>query len=336
MSAPNATPSHPAQAPHADDARLRWASGTAHDLPTTRTADGPGRSTGSRASSEWDSDFTSSDDEAALAKSKTAKDSPKAKSKYFPRKTNSTSVPDMVSIDNDNMKAHAKVSKRDGRLKIRIKDFAEEGYMSRILGAGISRHLGHSDNPDAHERKRREEVDAALKRNAENVDSVPRPKLNIVVMVIGSRGDIQPFIKVGKILQNDYGHRVRIATHPAFKKFVEEDCGLEFFSVGGDPSELMAFMVKNPGLIPSMKTVREGEVGRRRDQMFEMFQGFWRACINATDDESDPQNKKMRKHILSSVGASDSHLQCNPNIPSSPTPSLRTLQALPTSIVPNA
>lgn len=31
-------------------------------------------------------------------------------------------------------------------------------------------------------------------------------------------------------------HNVRIATHPAFKKFVEEDCGLSFFSVGGDPS----------------------------------------------------------------------------------------------------
>ena len=31
-------------------------------------------------------------------------------------------------------------------------------------------------------------------------------------------------------------HNVRIATHPAFRKFVEEDCGLSFFSVGGDPS----------------------------------------------------------------------------------------------------
>ncbi|KAF4980764.1 hypothetical protein FDECE_17808 [Fusarium decemcellulare] len=112
-------------------------------------------------------------------------------------------------------------------------------------------------------------------------------------MVIGSRGDAQPFLKIGKVLKEDYGHRVRIATHPAFREFVEKDSGLEFFSVGGDPSELMAFMVKNPGLIPTLETVKAGDIGRRRAAMAEMFDGFWRACINATDDESDCQNLKM-------------------------------------------
>jgi hypothetical protein len=68
---------------------------------------------------------------------------------------------------------------------------------------------------------------------------------------------------------------------------------LDFFSVGGDPAEIMAFMVKNPGLVPTAKTIREGEIGRRRDSMFEMFKGFWRACINATDDETDVANLKM-------------------------------------------
>lgn len=119
------------------------------------------------------------------------------------------------------------------------------------------------------------------------------PTLNLVIMVIGSRGDIQPFLKLGKLLKEEHGHRVRIATHPAFREFVEQDSGLEFFSVGGDPAELMAFMVKNPGLIPSVETVKAGEIGRKRDSMFEMFQGFWRACINATDDESNISNRKM-------------------------------------------
>ncbi|RAL67222.1 hypothetical protein DID88_007997 [Monilinia fructigena] len=86
---------------------------------------------------------------------------------------------------------------------------------------------------------------------------------------------------------------VRIATHPAFRDFVQNDSGLEFFSVGGDPAELMAFMVKNPGMIPTMDTLKKGEVGRRRDQMAEIFEGFWRACINATDEEKDVTNLKM-------------------------------------------
>ncbi len=111
-------------------------------------------------------------------------------------------------------------------------------------------------------------------------------------MVIGSRGDAQPFLSIGKVLKQQ-GHRVRIATHPAFRDFVEKDSGLEFFSVGGDPSELMAFMVKNPGMIPTLEAVKAGDIGKRRTAMAGMFEGFWRACINATDDERDVQNLKM-------------------------------------------
>ncbi|KAK6612993.1 glycosyltransferase family 28 domain-containing protein [Botrytis cinerea] len=67
----------------------------------------------------------------------------------------------------------------------------------------------------------------------------------------------------GKTLKSTYGHRVRLATHPTFKGFVEEN-GLEFFSIGGDPSELMAFMVKNPGLMPGIESLKSGDVGKRR------------------------------------------------------------------------
>jgi len=77
------------------------------------------------------------------------------------------------------------------------------------------------------------------------IDEITPPKLNIVVMVIGSRGDVQPFVAISKVLKEKYGHRVRLATHPAFREFVVGE-GVDFFSVGGDPAELMAFMVKNP------------------------------------------------------------------------------------------
>jgi len=60
-------------------------------------------------------------------------------------------------------------------------------------------------------------------------------RLNIVIQVVGSRGDVQPFIALGSELQR-HGHRVRLATHGQFDKFVR-DSGLEFFSIGGDPAE---------------------------------------------------------------------------------------------------
>lgn len=115
-----------------------------------------------------------------------------------------------------------------------------------------------------------------------NPDEAPPPSMNVVIHVVGSRGDVQPFIALGKVLKETYRHRVRLATHPVFKDFVEEN-GLEFFTIGGDPSELMAFMVKNPGLMPGFDTLRNGDVGKRRKGIAEMIQGCWRSCFEAGD-----------------------------------------------------
>ncbi|XP_058197852.1 sterol 3-beta-glucosyltransferase UGT80A2-like isoform X2 [Rhododendron vialii] len=62
------------------------------------------------------------------------------------------------------------------------------------------------------------------------------PPLQIVILIVGTRGDVQPFVAIGKKLQ-DYGHRVRLATHSNFKEFVLT-AGLEFYPIGGDPKIL--------------------------------------------------------------------------------------------------
>ncbi|KAK8035092.1 Sterol 3-beta-glucosyltransferase UGT80B1 [Apiospora rasikravindrae] len=108
----------------------------------------------------------------------------------------------------------------------------------------------------------------------------PPPRLNIVIQIVGSRGDVQPFVALGQVLKNTYGHRVRIATHGTFQKFVEEN-GLEFFCIGGDPAELMAFMVKHPGLMPGFDAVASGEVTKRRKGIEQIVYGCWRSCIEA-------------------------------------------------------
>jgi hypothetical protein len=68
------------------------------------------------------------------------------------------------------------------------------------------------------------------------------PSMNIVIMIVGSRGDVQPYVALGKALLKD-GHRVRIASHETFRSFVLE-AGLEFFSIGGNPQELMSYMTR--------------------------------------------------------------------------------------------
>ncbi|KAJ7063648.1 glycosyltransferase family 1 protein [Mycena amicta] len=102
------------------------------------------------------------------------------------------------------------------------------------------------------------------------------PPLNIVVMIVGSRGDVQPYVALGKLLLA-HGHRVRIATHETFREFVSE-AGLEFFGIGGDPQELMSYMVKNPGLIPGIASLTNGDIGRKRKMLNEMISGCWLSC----------------------------------------------------------
>lgn len=112
------------------------------------------------------------------------------------------------------------------------------------------------------------------------------PPLNIVVQVVGSRGDVQPFIALGNELQR-YGHRVRIATHGVFEELVTSS-NLEFFPIGGDPEELMAYMVKNPGLIPNMKSLRSGDVLAKRRMVAQILEGCWQSCISPSPTDGVP------------------------------------------------
>ncbi|PYH76778.1 UDP-glucose,sterol transferase [Aspergillus uvarum CBS 121591] len=157
----------------------------------------------------------------------------------------------------------------DGRLDIKFRD--RKPWVTKIL-----QHL-QSQPPELEKGKNNFCI------NADDWDEEHQSplKLNIVIQVVGSRGDVQPFIALGKVLKS-HGHRVRLATHLAFREVIEDE-GLEFFSIGGDPAELMAFMVKNPGLMPHMSTIRSGAIRRRRREMKTIFSGCWRSCWETGD-----------------------------------------------------
>ena len=131
----------------------------------------------------------------------------------------------------------------------------------------------------------------------------PPPPLNVVIHVVGSRGDVQPFVALGKVLKETFNHRVRLATHTTFKDFVEEN-GLEYFDIGGDPAELMAFMVKNPGLMPGMDSLKSGDVGKRRKGIYEILQGCWRSCFEIGNGSGAPatdENAESRTSLDSGI-----------------------------------
>ncbi|GAB4841317.1 hypothetical protein Ancab_022043 [Ancistrocladus abbreviatus] len=106
--------------------------------------------------------------------------------------------------------------------------------------------------------------------------------LQIVMLIVGTRGDVQPFIAIGKKLQ-DYGHRVRLATHANFKEFVLTS-GLDFFPLGGDPKVLAGYMVKNKGFLPS----EPSEIPSQRHQMKEIINSLLPACMDPDVDSGIP------------------------------------------------
>ncbi|KAH8429328.1 glycosyltransferase [Aspergillus melleus] len=143
--------------------------------------------------------------------------------------------------------------------------------------------------------------------------------LNVVIQVVGSRGDVQPFVALGKVLRDRHGHRVRIATHAKFQALVESSA-LEFFSIGGDPEQLMAFMVKNPSLVPDLSVSSVTDVRRRRREMGLILDGCWRSCfepgngLDAAEGESDNEGEaSIRPFIADAIIAnppSFAHIHC--------------------------
>jgi UDP:flavonoid glycosyltransferase YjiC (YdhE family) len=114
----------------------------------------------------------------------------------------------------------------------------------------------------------------------------PVPRLAIVMLIVGTRGDVQPFIALGKALLR-YGHRVRLATHEKFRSFVREH-GLEFYPLAGDPADLMSFMVKNAGIVPSVSSIIAGDISKNRLIISEILQSTWKACTDVDDETGVP------------------------------------------------
>ncbi|PVH84848.1 glycosyltransferase family 1 protein [Cadophora sp. DSE1049] len=156
-------------------------------------------------------------------------------------------------------------SEDDGRIDIDI-----DTHLSRRLSRLLSR------PPD----------EPALEESCLNREWRWKIKLNIVIQVVGSRGDVQPFVALGNELQK-YGHRVRLATHKVFQDFVHKS-NLEFYPIGGDPAELMAYMVKNPGLIPKMSSLKAGDIPRKRAMIMDILDGCWRSCIQPDPETGAP------------------------------------------------
>ncbi|XP_058737429.1 sterol 3-beta-glucosyltransferase UGT80A2-like isoform X1 [Vicia villosa] len=112
-------------------------------------------------------------------------------------------------------------------------------------------------------------------------DIQPIQPRQIAMLIVGTRGDVQPFVAIGKRLQAD-GHRVRLATHKNFEDFVL-NAGLEFYPLGGDPKVLAGYMVKNKGFLPSGPS----EIQLQRSQIKSIIHSLLPACNSRYPDSNE-------------------------------------------------
>ncbi|CAK9780585.1 UDP-Glycosyltransferase/glycogen phosphorylase [Cutaneotrichosporon oleaginosum] len=117
------------------------------------------------------------------------------------------------------------------------------------------------------------------------------PPLNIVIFIVGSRGDVQPYLALALELIRTRGHRVRIATHAVFAELVQQAAArldtpcLDHYDIGGSPEELMSYMVRNPGLVPGLSALANGDISRKRRMVKEMLVGCYLSCFSRGGDD---------------------------------------------------
>ncbi|XP_077248673.1 UDP-Glycosyltransferase superfamily protein [Tasmannia lanceolata] len=108
------------------------------------------------------------------------------------------------------------------------------------------------------------------------------PILKIAMLVVGTRGDVQPFIAIAKRLQ-EFGHHVRLATHTNFRSFVTS-AGINFYPLGGDPRILAGYMARNKGFLPS----GTAEISVQRKQLKAIIDSLLPACTEPDIDSGAP------------------------------------------------
>ena len=86
--------------------------------------------------------------------------------------------------------------------------------------------------------------------------------MRITILALGSRGDIQPFVPLGKALL-DAGHQVRVATFEAFAPLIR-DAGLGFYPIHGDAQGLL-------------QTAAEGDLLTRRTNPVQAMRALRRS-----------------------------------------------------------
>lgn len=179
---------------------------------------------------------------------------------------------------------------------------AASGFLDSAASTFLARRLHHQRVRAAALREREGQPTSRRPDAAEDV-----PPLSIVIMTVGSRGDVQPFIPIGQRLAKR--HRVRIATHEVFRTLIE-GAGLEFYPLAGDPTVLMDYMLRSGGRILNPRRLDRVLVDapRQRALIADILASTWRACTEP--DRDRPGAAPFKADLIIANPPSFGHIHC--------------------------
>lgn len=128
-----------------------------------------------------------------------------------------------------------------------------------------------------------------LQLKTPDISDLSRP--SVLMMVLGSRGDIEVFISIARRLT---GCRIRIATHPAHRGLVEKH-RFQFYDIGGSPDEFSRVLGQNPNVLSSIPSLRRS--------LCKTFQRFWQASIDSHAECSNSTSMTSTSHQKAAVEA---------------------------------
>ncbi|KAF5392333.1 hypothetical protein D9757_001426 [Collybiopsis confluens] len=113
------------------------------------------------------------------------------------------------------------------------------------------------------------------------------PSMSIVIMIVGSRGRRCAAVRRPRSTAPARWSSNTNRLSRNVRSFVT-DAGLEFFDIGGNPQELMSYMVKNPGLVPGIESLTNGDIKRKRTMLSTMMEGCWKSCHSSDSRTGRP------------------------------------------------
>ncbi|ERF72956.1 hypothetical protein EPUS_05037 [Endocarpon pusillum Z07020] len=131
----------------------------------------------------------------------------------------------------------------------------------------------------------------------------------VLLMVVGSRGDVQVFLRTAAFLTSSCGYRVRIATHAEHQKLVESR-GFEFYCVAGSSAAFAKTLTTKPNIL--LSTIK-GDFGVLRQALILMVCGFWRASIDSNESSDCRKKLSHRPFVADSIVSCNSaltHIHC--------------------------